>query len=419
MTIAPDPVTNNQFDVAIAGGGIVGLVLAAALRDCGLKIAVIEALPKEKALEKPQAYAISLLSGKILAGLGVWEGIKNAIGHFDRIQISDNDYRGTVPFSKEDVNEAELGHVAEHPVILQALEDCVEKASNITWFRPAQLIAFVDSGKSKEISLQQGETQLQIQTKLLIGADGSRSQVRSLAGIQTRGWKYWQSCVAFTIQHQAETNNTAFERFCDTGPMGILPLPGDRAQIVWTMPHAQAQTLANLPVEDFVEQLKQRIGDAKGTANAARLGEFHLVSPRRLFPVQLMQSDHYVQPRLALVGDAAHCCHPVGGQGLNLGIRDAAALAQVIITAQGRGEDLGTMPVLKRYERWRKPENWVILVFTDLLNRFFSSHWLPAIALRRMGLQILRQIPPVKKLTLRLMTGLLGRKPKFATERGY
>lgn len=408
MIPVSEPLTNNQFDVAIVGGGIVGLVLACALRGNGLKIVVIEALPKEKALEKPQAYAISLLSGKILDGLGVWDSIKNAIGHFDRIQISDNDYSGTVPFSKEDVNEEELGHVAEHPVILQALEDCLEQAPNVTWFRPAQLIAFTDSGKSKEITLQQGETQLQIQTKLLVGADGARSQVRSLAGIQTKGWKYWQSCVAFTIQHQAETNNTAFERFCDTGPMGILPLPGDRAQIVWTMPHAQAQTLANLPVEDFVTQLRQRIGN--------RLGEFHLVSPRRLFPVQLMQSDSYVKPRLALVGDAAHCCHPVGGQGLNLGIRDAAALAQVITIAQAQGKDFGAMPVLKRYERWRKPENWVILAFTDLLDRFFSSHWPLAIALRRMGLEILQQTPPAKKLALRLMTGLLGRKPQLAME---
>jgi 2-octaprenyl-6-methoxyphenol hydroxylase len=173
------------------------------------------------------------------------------------------------------------------------------------------------------------------------------------------------------------------------------------------MPHSQAQTLANSSAENFVEQLKQRIGD--------RLGEFHLVSPRRLFPVQLMQSDRYVQPRLALVGDAAHCCHPVGGQGLNLGIRDAAALAQIIAVAQENGEDFGTIPVLKRYERWRKSENWVILGFTDLLNRFFSSHWPPAIALRRMGLQVLRQIPPAKKLALRLMTGLLGRKPQLAT----
>ncbi len=316
--MTPDPVHNNQFDVAIAGGGIVGLVLAAALKGSGLKVAVIEALPKEKALEKPQAYAISLLSGKILAGLGVWDSIKNAVGHFDRIQISDNDYSGTVPFTKEDVNEGELGHVAEHPVILQALENCVETANNITWFRPAKLISFTNNGEQQQITLQQGETQLQIQTKLLIGADGARSQVRSQAGIQTKGWKYWQSCVAFTIQHQAKSNNTAFERFSDTGPMGILPLPGDRAQIVWTMPHGQAQTLANSSVENFVEQLKQRIGD--------RLGEFHLVSPRRLFPVQLMQSNRYVQPRLALVGDAAHCCHPVGGQGLNMGIRDAAAL---------------------------------------------------------------------------------------------
>ncbi|MFM1842447.1 MAG: 2-octaprenyl-6-methoxyphenyl hydroxylase [Cyanobacteriota bacterium] len=406
MTIAVSSVHPEKFDVAIAGGGIVGLVLAAALRHSGLKIAVIEALPKEQGLQKPQAYAISLLSGKILAGLGVWDTIKHRIGHFDHIQISDNDYAGTVPFAKEDVNEAELGHVAEHPVILQALEDCVEQCPRITWFRPAALVSFQTEGAEKQITLRQGTTDIQIKTRLLIGADGARSRTRSLAGIQTKGWKYWQSCVAFTLKHGAPGNNTAFERFCDTGPMGILPLPGDRSQIVWTMPHAQAQQFANLPLTEFKQELRQRIGDC--------LGNFELTTHRRLFPVQLMHSDRYIQPRLALIGDAAHCCHPVGGQGLNLGIRDAAAIAEVILTAQQQGEDPGSLTVLKRYENWRKPENWVILGFTDLLDRFFSSHWLPVIGVRRLGLQILRQIPPVKNLALRLMTGLLGRRPRLA-----
>jgi 2-octaprenyl-6-methoxyphenol hydroxylase len=406
MTLSVPSVDREKFDVAIAGGGIVGLVLAAALRNSGLKIAVIEALSKEQALHKPQAYAISLLSGKILAGLGVWDTIKHRLGHFDRIQISDNDYTGTVPFAKDDVNEESLGHVAEHPVILQALEDCVEQCPRITWFRPAELVSFQTEGAEKQITLRQGDTEIQIKTRLLVGADGARSQTRSLAGIQTKGWKYWQSCVAFTLKHQAPSNNTAFERFCDTGPMGILPLPGDRAQIVWTMPHAQAQKLSQLSVTEFKQELRQRIGNC--------LGEFELVTPRRLFPVQLMQSDRYIQPRLALIGDAAHCCHPVGGQGLNLGIRDAAAIAQVIMTAHQHGEDFGELTVLKRYENWRKPENWVILGFTDLLDRFFSSHWLPIIGLRRLGLQILRQIPPAKKIALRLMTGLLGRRPQLA-----
>ncbi|MEY2984201.1 MAG: 2-octaprenyl-6-methoxyphenyl hydroxylase [Cyanobacteriota bacterium] len=406
MTTPVSPVPSVKFDVAIAGGGIVGLVLAAALRNSGLKIAVIEALPKEQALQKPQAYAISLLSSKILTGLGVWDGIQEKVGQFEQIQISDNDYAYQVPFAKEDVNERGLGYVAEHPVLLKALEDCVEQSPHITWFRPAKLINFQVKQSTAQIEIQQDNSTLQIQTQILIGADGARSHTRSLANISTKGWKYWQSCVAFTLKHQAARNNIAFERFCDTGPMGILPLPGDRVQIVWTMPHSQAHQFANLSPADFKQQLWQRIGNI--------LGDFELTTPRRLFPVQLMQSDRYIQARLALIGDAAHCCHPVGGQGLNLGIRDAASLADVILTAQQQGEDLGALTVLKRYERWRKPENWLILGFTDLLNRFFSSHWLPMITLRRLGLHLLRQIAPVKKLALRLMTGLLGRRPRLA-----
>ena len=147
------------------------------------------------------------------------------------------------------------------------------------------------------------------------------------------------------------------------------------------------------------------------------MGPLALAGPRFMFPVQLMHSDRYVQTRLALVGDAAHCCHPVGGQGLNMGIRDAAALAQVLQAAHQSGEDIGSLSVLKRYERWRRWENWLILGFTDILDRLFSNAWLPLVVLRRLGLWLLRTLPPVKALALRLMTGLLGRSPHLARPR--
>ncbi|MFM7192548.1 MAG: FAD-dependent monooxygenase, partial [Microcystaceae cyanobacterium] len=195
------------------------------------------------------------------------------------------------------------------------------------------------------LTLRQGDQTRHLQAKLVVAADGARSTLRTLAGIPTKGWKYWQSCVAFTIQHQAPRNDIAFERFWYSGPMGVLPLPGDRCQIVWTLPHAQAQEVLTLEEGDFLARLQRHLGDD--------FGEIQLVNPRRLFPVQLMQSDRYVQSRLALVGDAAHCCHPVGGQGLNLGIRDVAALAQTLQEAVNQGKDIGDLAVLKRYERWR------------------------------------------------------------------
>ena len=245
-----------------------------------------------------------------------------------------------------------------------------------------------------------------IKTRLVVGADGARSQIRNLAGIKTRGWKYWQSCVAFTIKHTAPKNNTAFERFWSSGPMGVLPLPGNRCQIVWTNPHADAQALAKLDELAFLTKLKAYVPDT--------FGDIELVSQRQVFPVQLMQCDRYIKSRLALIGDAAHCCHPVGGQGLNMGIRDAASLAQILQTAHQQGQDIGAVKVLRRYESWRKVENLAILGFTDLLDRMFSSSWLPVVALRRLGLWIMSYVKPLKIFALRLMTGLLGKQPELA-----
>jgi 2-octaprenyl-6-methoxyphenol hydroxylase len=394
------------FDLVIVGGGIVGTTLACALQNTPLTIALVEALPVEQALHKPQAYALSLLSSRILAGLGLWAQIAPQVGHFEQIRLSDADYPGVVPFSQQDLQTPHLGYVGEHRVILSALQEKLASQARLHWFRPAEVMAvdYTEAGAFVQIH-HQGQTQT-LSTQLVVGADGAKSRIRSLAGIKTRGWKYWQSCVAFTIQHQAPQNNIAYERFWYSGPMGVLPLPGNRCQIVWTLPHAQAQALMQTEEADFLRQLKTHLGEA--------FGESQLCGPRRLFPVQLMQSDRYIQPHLALIGDAAHCCHPVGGQGLNLGLRDAAALAEVLEQAHGQGQALGSLATLQTYENWRRPENFVILGFTDFLDRFFSHRIGPLVALRRLGLEVLRHVPPAKLLALRLMTGLLGRQPQIA-----
>ena len=409
MSLVPfSSADTRSVDVAIAGGGIVGLTLANALKESGLSIAIIEALPPEVALKKPQAYALSLLSHRILRGIGVWSKIEPQIGKFAQIRLSDADFPQVVPFEPADLQSDYLGFVGEHQVILHELQEGLV-TSSVQWFRPAEVVQMTYQDEQAILTLRQGEQHSKLQAKLVVAADGARSPLRTQAGIGTKGWKYWQSCVAFTIQHQAPRNDIAFERFWYSGPMGVLPLPGDRCQIVWTLPHAQAQEVLALEEKEFLARLQRHLGDS--------FGQIQLVNPRRLFPVQLMQSDHYVQPRLALVGDAAHCCHPVGGQGLNLGIRDVAALAQVLQEAVQQGEDIGHLSILKRYERWRRPENWVILGFTDFLDRFFSNDWWPLVAIRRLGLLTLRQVPPLKLFALRLMTGLLGRQPSLAQPR--
>jgi 2-octaprenyl-6-methoxyphenol hydroxylase len=401
-----NPTTNFDCDLAIVGGGIVGATLASALKDSGLKIVLIEAQPLEIAAARRQAYALSVLSGRIFEGIGVWKEILPHIGKYHHVRLSDADYPGVVKFQTGDLGTEFLGYVAEHHIVLKALQDFIAGCSNISWLCPAEVIS-VDYQKSGAAILVKGEGQQhQIRAKLVVGADGARSRIRSLAGIKTRGWKYWQSCLAFTIKHEATRNDIAFERFWPTGPMGVLPLPGNRCQIVWTAPHEQAKALKALDEKEFLATLEKRMGGL--------LGRLELASDRYLFPVQLMQCDRYIKSRLALVGDAAHCCHPVGGQGLNLGIRDAAVLAQVLKEAHEKEEDIGDIKPLKRYERWRKPENLTILGFTDLLDRLFSNNWLPVVSIRRFGLWMLHHLPPLKVYTLQLMTGLRGQRPQLA-----
>ncbi len=396
----------TNYDIAIVGGGIVGVTLAAILKNSGLKITIIEAKPLEVAAARTQAYAFSLLSSRIYEGIGVWKDIIPHIGKFKSIRLSDSDFSQIVKFETADLKTDYLGYVAQHNVVLTALQKYIADCPNIHWLCPGKVtdVSYQDDFAQVSVDIQGQERY--IKAKLVIGADGARSHIRTLAKITTRGWKYWQSCIAFTIKHTAAQNDTAFERFWSTGPMGVLPLPGNRCQIVWTNPHERAKKLQGLEEKEFIKELEYY--------TQGSLGNLKLVSDRVIFPVQLMQCDRYVKSRLALIGDAAHCCHPVGGQGLNLGIRDAATLAQILIAAHNQGKDIGGLQVLKEYETWRKQENLAILGFTDFLDRFFSNNWLPIVIVRRLGLWLMSNLQPLKLFALKLMTGLKGKTPKIA-----
>jgi 2-octaprenyl-6-methoxyphenol hydroxylase len=395
-----------DYDVVIVGGGLVGLTLACALQESGLQIALLEAKAESAAIARGQAYHINLLSSRIFDGIGVWDQMRADVNPIDQIQLSDAVTAAVVQCMREDLGTDVLGYVAEHRVLLEALQKAVEASSNVTYLCPATLVktTFQDDNVTLEV-MQDGTTQ-QWRTRLLVAADGTRSPLRQQAGIRTRGWQYWQACVVAFIQPEKPHNNIAYERFQPDGPFAILPLPNNLCRIVWTAPKAEATAIAALEEDAFLAALQQRYGD--------QMGALSLVGDRSVFPIQLMQSDRYVLPRLALIGDAAHCCHPVGGQGVNLGIRDAAALAQIIQAAHQQGKDIGAVRVLKAYERWRKLENVVILGFTDILNRVFSNNILPLVGLRRLGLWLLRSNQLARRIALALMTGLMGRVPMLA-----
>lgn len=383
-----------------------GLTLACALKQSGLRVALIEAKPIEAGFTWRRAYALTLMTGRIFAGLGLWNQILPQIATFRQIRLADEESPGVVTLQPQDLGTAELGYVGEHHVLLRSLYDALADAPNLTWHCPATL-ATVDYGQDKvTLHIEQNGQTRRLTTQLLVAADGARSPLRQAAGIGTHGWQYWQSCVTAVIRPEKSHGNVAREHFWTSGPFATLPLPENRCQIVLTAPHEEARALLEADEASFLAELERRYG--------GQLGRLALVGDRALFPVRLMQSDRYVQPRLALVGDAAHCCHPVGGQGLNLGIRDAVALAEVLTQASAQGKDLGTLLVLKRYERWRKFENLTILGFTDLLDRTFSNRWLPLVVARRLALRLMGGVKPMRFLALRLMTGMGGRSPQLA-----
>lgn len=403
-SLTPAPVTT--CDVAIVGAGIVGLTLACALKSSGLTVTLIDAKPKDAGLKQRRAYAITLMSGRILSGLGVWSRILPQITTFRTIRLADATCPTVVDLKPRDLGTNELGYVAEHCVLVQELQRELADMETLTWWDSAEMTGMQSTGNGVELSVQRNGKLYPVRAQLVVAADGARSPIRQQRRIKTDGWKYWQSCVTAVIRPERDHGDIAREHFWPSGPFATLPLPGNRCQIVLTAPHAEAQNYMDMSDDEFLEVLDRRYGH--------QLGQLELLTPRIRFPVQLMHSRTYVQPRLALVGDAAHCCHPVGGQGMNLGIRDVAALAEVITKAHCRGKDIGSESVLKRYERWRWWENLAILGFTDVLDRSFSNKWLPIQAGRRFGLWMMQRIGLLKRLSLLLMTGGMGRSPQLA-----
>ncbi|MGI0484264.1 FAD-dependent hydroxylase [Pantanalinema rosaneae CENA516] len=408
--LAPHDADNDLiYDVVIVGCSVVGLVLACGLQSSGLRVAIVEAKTPQQAAERPRAYALSPQSAHIFRALGLWEQIAPAIAHFPKVVLSDANYPHRVEFLPDDIGEPAVYYCAEHTVLVRALQQKVAASPTVTCWYETQVVEVNYGNDHATLMLshaQPTEQTVAVNATLVVAADGANSPLRIESGIKTSGWKYWQSCITAFISPAPSHQNIAYERFWSSGPFAILPLPDNRCQIVWTASHTEAKAIAALPPTQFMAEIKHRYGN--------QASDLTLLSDPLVFPIRLMQSQTYCKPRLALVGDAAHCCHPIGGQGLNMGIRDAAALTQVLQMAQQQHRDIGGLTVLKSYDRWRRYENWIILLMTDLLNRTFSNRWLPLIILRRIVLHGMIAWTPLRQLFLRLMTGLWGRPPQLS-----
>ena len=400
--------TEDNFDIIIAGGGMVGLTLAAILKHSPFRVAVVEN-HEPAPFSAKQDYdlrvsAISRASAHVLHHVGAWDGIlSRRYSPYDQMQVWDQGGQGLVHFDAADLVMDYLGYIIENPVVQLALLDSIRKAENIHWLCPEKIQAIYPGDQGTELVLGSGS---KLEAHLLVGADGAHSQVRHAAGIDVDRAEYGQQALVCVVKTSKSHRNTAWQRFLSTGPLAFLPLADGRCSIVWSVEQDRAEALLQLDDQKFSSQL--------GQAFEYQLGQVESVGPRAAFPLVRRHAKSYVQPGLCLIGDAAHTIHPLAGQGVNLGILDAAALAQVLMQAWRQKRDIASLATLRKYERWRRGENALMMYSMSGFKQLFSNDNLLLQSLRNTGLNLVNRIPPLKHRFMRQAMGLEGDLPEIA-----
>lgn len=390
-------------DVLIIGGGLVGGTLAAAFAHFGLTSVVIEASSPAALLETRfdgRASAISLTSQRLLQAVGLWHWIADQAAPMLDIRVSDGRSPLFLHFAHEDVGDEPFGYMLENRFLRRAIFHRVSQLPEVTLLAPAR-ITRLDRGETAVDGYLAGGGLVRAQ--LAVACEGRASPTRDDAGIRVTGWRYGQTAIVCTVEHEKPHHSVAQEHFLPSGPFAILPLNGNRSSIVWTEREALVPAIMALDDAGFAEELGQRFGTF--------LGALKVIGPRWAYPLSLQYAETVVAKRLALAGDAAHGMHPIAGQGLNMGLRDVAALADVLADAKVARRDLGERRVLARYERWRRFDNAMMLAATDALNRLFSNDIAPVRLARDVGLAVVNQIPALKRLFMRHAMGMLGDLP--------
>ena len=398
----------HQAEVAIGGAGFAGLALAIALRQ-GLgdpfTVTVADPALAHARSKDPRASAIAAAARRLFEAIGVWGAVTDHAQPILDMVVTDskldNAVRPTFLTFGGEVEEGEpFAHMIENRYLVDAL---AEKAKSLgVELRATPVAGFAANANSTDVQFADGET---ITARLLVGADGARSLIREQAGIATHGWNYDQSAIVTTVAHERGHNGRAEEHFLPAGPFAILPLTGRRCSIVWTETSGEAERIVALADDEFHAELEKRFG--------LQLGDIEIVGPRRAFPLGLFTARTFIGERLALVGDAAHIIHPIAGQGLNMGLRDVAALAEAIADAARLGLDPGGPEVLERYQRWRRFDTMTMGVATDGLNRLFSNHSDALRLVRDIGLGLVERMPMLKRMFIREAAGVTGDVPKL------
>ncbi|HVV65123.1 MAG TPA: FAD-dependent monooxygenase [Rhizomicrobium sp.] len=396
-------------DVIIGGGGMVGLTLALALAKAGLKVAVCDPVPKSAALDAQfdgRVSAIAYAAVRMYRALGVWDHLEPHAQPIEDILVTDAaPGRPASPFSLHFDSEeagAPLGHIVENRHIRSALFAVAESAPNLELIAPAALADLRTDPFSVAATLSNGET---ISARLAVAADGRDSAMRERMNIGVVGWSYPQIGIVATVEHEKPHKGVAYEHFLPAGPFAILPMTGNRSSLVWTERETLAPAILKLPEDEFDAEMRTRFG--------SHLGAARVVGPRWSYPLKFHLARAYVRPRFALAGDAAHGIHPIAGQGLNLGLKDAAALAETVLDAARLGLDFGQIDALQRYERWRRFDSFTLAAATDALTRLFSNDIAPVRIVRDLGMGIVDRIGPARRFFMRHAGGDVGKLPRL------
>jgi len=395
----------DRSDVIILGGGLVGLTLAIALDAYGLTSTVIDPADPEAQLAAGfdgRASAIASASWRMLEAIGVGGLLDGQGCPIRRIEVRDGLSRESLNF-QSDQDDDPLGIMFENRAVRAALRERALAASSLRLLAPAAPLTVVRDPHGVTVTLQDGQI---VSGSLLVGAEGRRSPTREAAGIRIAQWRYDHVAMIGSIEHERPHQNIAHEIFYPAGPFALLPmLPGNRCCFVWTVNAADAPAMLDLPERAFLAEMRKRIGGL--------LGEVRLVSARSSYPLGYHHAATITAERLALVGDAAHGIHPIAGQGLNLGLRDVAALAEILVEGARLGLEAGDAQLLARYERWRALDSLMVGASTDGFTRLFGIPSRPARAIRRLGMAAVERISPLKKYFMAEARGELGQMPKL------